>query len=41
MPSEDLETGDMIFEKLAVAIESSDNETDREKEDRHSRGGRC
>ena len=39
MPSEDLETGDMIFEKLAVTTESGDEETDREKEDKNTSEG--
>ena len=39
MPSEDLETGDMIFEKLAVTTESGDEETDREKEDKNTTEG--
>ena len=39
MPSEDLETGDMIFEKLAVTNESGDEETDRKKEDKNTTEG--
>ena len=39
MTSKDLETGDMIFEKLAVTNESGDEETDREKEDKNTTEG--